>query len=356
MSGDVARAPLGLLLVEDSPTDSRLLMESIRDAVNSGEVAVQTVRRLSDALRELRRFSFSCVLVDLGLPDGEGVGQVRRIREADPRVAIVVLTGLEDPHTAAEARALGAQDYVVKGQYWGGELLKVVRRAVSRSVGAETASELQNEAFAVQESGFQPWVDLDRRQFCAVQAQLPELQAQRFFAEALQQWRSLRAALGSGARLSIAAVGGFETAIADARVDPRELRLSVAAGAVIDDMLLRESLTRLRREGASIDLSGWRPGAAPLEALSVLPLDGLLIDEVVAGDTTDPGQGFVRASLAAAGAFGLLVLAQGVALAHQHARLAALGCRYLSGPWFCPAQSAADLPGRWRKGPWVFDR
>ena len=45
-------------------------------------------RGVADALRELKRFRFSCALVDLGLPDGEGVRNVARIREADPGVAI----------------------------------------------------------------------------------------------------------------------------------------------------------------------------------------------------------------------------------------------------------------------------
>lgn len=128
---------MNLLLLEDSPTDSRLLVESLREAVDVGALEVLTVRRLSDALRQLRQSSFSCVLVDLGLPDAGGVDAVRQIHEADPGVAIVVLTGLEDRRAAEKARALGARDYLVKGQYWGGDLLQVIRRAI---VGAETLS------------------------------------------------------------------------------------------------------------------------------------------------------------------------------------------------------------------------
>ena len=60
--------------------------------------------------------------MDLGLPDGEGVAHVRRIREADTSVAIVVLTGLEDERAAQQAFELGAHDYLVKGRVWGEEL------------------------------------------------------------------------------------------------------------------------------------------------------------------------------------------------------------------------------------------
>ncbi|MGQ0622318.1 MAG: response regulator [Panacagrimonas sp.] len=107
---------------------------------------MQTVRRLADALNQLRQFSFSCVLVDLGLPDAEGTTPVRRIREADPGVAIVVLSGRQDDRVAGQALALGAQDYRVKGQCWGEDLLHVIRRAIDRTGTPSQASQAQAAA------------------------------------------------------------------------------------------------------------------------------------------------------------------------------------------------------------------
>jgi len=129
----VAPATLSILLVEDSPLDGRLLIEALRPATQAGEVVVQTVKRLAAAISELERFRFSCVLLDLGLPDGQGVDNIRAIRAIDSKAAIVVLTGLDDEQSAAEALRLGAQDYLVKGATDGEQLMKLIRRAVQRN-------------------------------------------------------------------------------------------------------------------------------------------------------------------------------------------------------------------------------
>lgn len=133
MSRSQIPSALSVLLVEDSPFDSRLLIEALRPATQSGEVVVQTVKRLSLAVAELQRFSFSCVLLDLGLPDGQGVDNVRALREIDTNAAIVVLTGLDDERSATQALQLGAQDYLLKGEIDGERLLKLIRRAVQRN-------------------------------------------------------------------------------------------------------------------------------------------------------------------------------------------------------------------------------
>ncbi len=124
---------LSVLLVEDSLADGRLLLEALRPAVSGGEVLVQTVKRLSLAIEELQRFDFNCVLLDLGLPDGQGVDNVRALRAVDHRPAIVVLTGLDDEAVAAKALQFGAQDYLLKGETDAEKLLKLIRRAVQRN-------------------------------------------------------------------------------------------------------------------------------------------------------------------------------------------------------------------------------
>lgn len=123
---------LSILLIEDEPADSKLLQAILRDEIQRGEVIIQTVRKLKVACEELRRFSFSCVLMDLGLPDGVGVDGVLKLREADPNTTIIVLTGFDDERSAHRAMELGAQEYLVKGRYDGPELLRILRHAVLR--------------------------------------------------------------------------------------------------------------------------------------------------------------------------------------------------------------------------------
>lgn len=141
------RQALSILLVEDSPADSRLLLEALRPAVHSGEVIVQTVKRLGQAADELKSSTFSCVLLDLGLPDGQGVGNVSALRQVDHQSAIVVLTGLDDEALATEALKLGAQDYLVKGRADGESLMRIVHRAVERNRRLVGMEERRDQAF-----------------------------------------------------------------------------------------------------------------------------------------------------------------------------------------------------------------
>ena len=64
-----------------------------------------------------------CVVVDLGLPDAMGLEALHRLTQAVPGMAVVVLTGLDDPQAGLDALAAGAQGYLVKGRVAGGVLL-----------------------------------------------------------------------------------------------------------------------------------------------------------------------------------------------------------------------------------------
>lgn len=124
---------LRLLLVEDSPADARLVQESFKDAGVGGQLDVRVVRSLGDAEIAVRSGSFDCVLLDLGLPDVSGVGNVQRIRAANRAQAIVITTGLDSEEAALRSLQGGAQDYVVKGRYSGDGLLRTIRRAIERN-------------------------------------------------------------------------------------------------------------------------------------------------------------------------------------------------------------------------------
>ena len=103
-----------VLLVEDNAGDAEL----IRLALAESDVAdfVPThVGRLSDALVLLSEQSHDAVLLDLGLPDSQGMDTLVRAREQALGVPLVVLTGQEDEALAVKAVQEGAQDYMVKG-------------------------------------------------------------------------------------------------------------------------------------------------------------------------------------------------------------------------------------------------
>ena len=87
---------------------------------------------LSEAEIRLAKGGVDIVLLDLGLPDGNGLDTVRRAHAAAPGVPLIVLTGLEDEALAAEAMTEGAQDYMIKGQIESRALPRALRHAIER--------------------------------------------------------------------------------------------------------------------------------------------------------------------------------------------------------------------------------
>ncbi len=130
------RSATRLLLVEDNPGDARLLREMLREP-GSLQTAVTHVRSMGDAEVCLSNGSTDIILLDLGLPDADGLGAVRRTHAAAPRIPLVVLTGLDDEKLANLALQEGAEDYLIKGQIESRGLVRALRYAMERNVMQE---------------------------------------------------------------------------------------------------------------------------------------------------------------------------------------------------------------------------
>ncbi|HET9271739.1 MAG TPA: PAS domain S-box protein, partial [Vicinamibacterales bacterium] len=129
-------AELKVLLVEDNPADARLVREMLKDAHRPVELT--HAARLRDALEFLRTTGFNAILLDLNLPDSEGMNTFLRARAEAAHAPIVVLTGLADEEVAARAVREGAQDYLVKAEVDGPLLYRSIRYAVERNASDET--------------------------------------------------------------------------------------------------------------------------------------------------------------------------------------------------------------------------
>src|SRR5579862_1412190 len=92
-----------LLLVEDNPGDARLLREMIYEGPGSADTQLTHVESLRHAEQYLSEREVDIVLLDLGLPDANGIQVVRRAQAVAPRIPLVVLTGSDDESMAAEA-------------------------------------------------------------------------------------------------------------------------------------------------------------------------------------------------------------------------------------------------------------
>jgi signal transduction histidine kinase len=120
-----------VLLVEDNPGDARLLREMFKED-GSIDVDLACVSFMSEAEKHLATSSVDIILLDLGLPDAQGLVAIRRARIAAPDIPLVVLTGMDDEALAAQSLQEGAQDYLIKGQIETRGLLRALRYATER--------------------------------------------------------------------------------------------------------------------------------------------------------------------------------------------------------------------------------
>ena len=128
-----------VLLVEDDSGDALLVQERLQDAWP--ELDLVPVRSIAEAELSLSA-PVDCVLLDLGLPDVQGMGALVRLQAAAPETAVVVLTGDTDKARGIEALSAGAQDYIVKGEVDGEGLARAIGYSIQRKFSERTEREL----------------------------------------------------------------------------------------------------------------------------------------------------------------------------------------------------------------------
>jgi CheY-like chemotaxis protein len=120
-----------VLLVEDNPVDVLLLREELSGLAGDNFI-VSEVERLSEATQVLTTETFDVVLLDLGLPDSQGLDTFLELQKTTPDVPIVVMSGLDDESLAVEAVRKGAQDYLVKDKSDAFVLRRSIAYAIER--------------------------------------------------------------------------------------------------------------------------------------------------------------------------------------------------------------------------------
>ena len=121
---------LRILLIEDSAEDAQLVREMLED--RGYDYVLKRTDRLSSGLRLLEEEFFNVVLLDLGLPDSAGFDALTQIRNQAPPLPIIILTGLSDEALAVKAISLGAQDYLVKGNFATDALYRSISHSIER--------------------------------------------------------------------------------------------------------------------------------------------------------------------------------------------------------------------------------
>jgi phosphoserine phosphatase RsbU/P len=133
----VAPRPLRVLIVEDNDGDAALIQQAIVEECTGSVlrpfVEIERVVSLSHARQAASTMNLDAVVLDLGLPDSQGIDTLRQAR-AFTDAAIVVLTGLSDEDVALQSLREGAQDYLFKGELSSAVALRALRYARERKM------------------------------------------------------------------------------------------------------------------------------------------------------------------------------------------------------------------------------
>jgi len=132
-----------VLLIEDNPGYSRLIREILAEAKGS-PFELECADRLATGLACLAQGRIDVVLLDLGLPDSQGLSTLVKVQAEASTVPVVVLTGLDDETLAVDAVQEGAQDYLVKGQVDSSLLRHSILYAIERKRAEEKARQLES--------------------------------------------------------------------------------------------------------------------------------------------------------------------------------------------------------------------
>jgi two-component system, NarL family, sensor histidine kinase UhpB len=123
--------PLRILVVEDNPGDLFLLQEFLR-ATDLNIVEILHASHLREARQILGNGGVDLVFLDLSLPDSFGLDSYVGLQSWGQRVPIILLTGLTDTKIAPQALVMGAQDYLIKGDFDEKLLARAIRYSLER--------------------------------------------------------------------------------------------------------------------------------------------------------------------------------------------------------------------------------
>ncbi|MEM8673656.1 MAG: diguanylate cyclase [Cyanobacteria bacterium P01_G01_bin.67] len=122
---------LKILLVEDNLADASWISQ-ILEEYSWQKSNLRHVKKVTEAIDTLSQDSFDAILLDLSLPDSEGITSLDIVKQKAPQLPIVVLTATDDPKVAIKSLRQGAQDYLIKGEFEGKLLTRSIQYAIER--------------------------------------------------------------------------------------------------------------------------------------------------------------------------------------------------------------------------------
>lgn len=123
-----------ILYVEDNIEDVLLIKEFIKEIKNV-HYELTHAQQLNEALLEIENDNYDIIMLDLSLPDKQGLDIITRVCERAPDIPVVVMTGMDDETMAIKALQKGAEEYLVKGKVKSHSLSRILRYAIMRHKG-----------------------------------------------------------------------------------------------------------------------------------------------------------------------------------------------------------------------------
>jgi diguanylate cyclase (GGDEF)-like protein/PAS domain S-box-containing protein len=127
-----------VLLIEGDPAEAQALLEALSDS-RAGPCNVESVALLADGLERLKSGGIGVVLLDLFLPDSQGIETFNRLFRAAPHVPVLILSRLADEDVAGQAVRRGAKDYLLKGHLGSYSLPQTLHNIIERCLSEDVA-------------------------------------------------------------------------------------------------------------------------------------------------------------------------------------------------------------------------
>lgn len=138
---------ISILIIEDNPGD-QVLLESHLENTNLSVGQITIAETIAEGINFLKQKPFSLIFLDFFLPDSNGLESYTELTKINSKVPVIILSGLSDTALSLKAISIGAQDFLIKGEYTRQSLEKAVMYSIERKKNIELLKE-NNERYDI---------------------------------------------------------------------------------------------------------------------------------------------------------------------------------------------------------------
>jgi len=124
-----------ILVIDDSKEDRELILTHIKKMDKSWDISIDECNCLKNALEQLKSYDYNIIILDLMLPETDGIQTVKKIMEhlkkLDKKTPIIVLTNMEDFSVGRQAWSLGVKDFLIKDEIQTQDLSRALKFALN---------------------------------------------------------------------------------------------------------------------------------------------------------------------------------------------------------------------------------